>query len=123
MTAVIDNGTLILRNVGSYYSLLTSTGKLKWDKKTQSLRGTADLELLDTLSSIMRLPLELEAERRKMREVRQAIDRERIEAEPTPLVHYPVKARLLKHQIRGANMALLAFGAIRADEWERRGAV
>ncbi len=83
---------------------------MKWDKKTQTLRGAADLELLDKLSSIVRLPPAAENRRQRLRAVQDAVDRERINPEPVPFFKYPVKMPLYAHQVRGANMAMLTFG-------------
>ena len=37
------------------------------------------------------------------------IDAERLNENPVPLAKYPVKVNLFKHQLRGANMALIAM--------------
>jgi SNF2 family DNA or RNA helicase len=50
----------------------------------------------------------------RLGKTRREIDAERLVEDPAPLLPYPVKANLYKHQIRGANMALRAFGALDA---------
>ena len=42
--------------------------------------------------------------------------REQLEKDPKPLVDYPVKAKLMRHQIVGANMALIQFGLFDEEE-------
>lgn len=42
--------------------------------------------------------------------LQEAIDSERASREVSPVYPYPVKTRLFQHQVRGANMALLALG-------------
>ena len=44
--------------------------------------------------------------------VREAANRERLKEDPVPLYPYPVKTSMYKHQIRGANMAMLTMGLI-----------
>ena len=50
--------------------------------------------------------------KQRLNEIAQAVDRERMEAEPDPLYKYPVKYPLFKHQTRAANMALITFGLV-----------
>lgn len=112
MRITMKDGQLVLADVGAYYGVLRSWGLLTYHKPTQTLRGTVSLELLDNLAGLGRLPREIEAERQHLRAVKEAIDAERGNEHPVPLVRYPVKAKLFEHQIRGANMCLLAFGAV-----------
>ena len=42
------------------FTVIKSWNKMKWDRKAQLLRGTADIELLDKLASIVRLPPAIE---------------------------------------------------------------
>ena len=107
----LKGNTLILVEVDNVqFAIIKSWNKMKWDKKTQTLRGTADLELLDKLSGIVRLPPAAESRRQRLRAVQDAVDRERINPEPVPFFKYPVKMPLYAHQVRGANMAMLTFG-------------
>jgi hypothetical protein len=46
------------------------------------------------------------------------IQRESLDKDPVPLVHYPVKAKLMRHQIVGANMALIQFGVLEDEDYE-----
>ena len=116
MKMAVDGGTLIIKDADNVqFTVIKSWNKMKWDKKTQTLRGTADLELLDKLSSIVRLPPAAENRRQHLRAVQDAVDRERVNPEPVPLCSYPVKMPLYAHQVRGANMAMLTFGWAQPD--------
>ena len=46
----LKGNTLILVEVDNVqFAIIKSWNKMKWDKKSQSLYGTADIELLDKL--------------------------------------------------------------------------
>ena len=92
------------------FTIIKSWNKMIWIKETKSLIGTADLELLDKLASIVRLPPSVEARRTELRRVSVAVDRERMNEDPVPYYPYPVKMPLYRHQVRAADMALLVFG-------------
>ena len=51
-----------------------------------------------------------------MNRIAGAVDQERMKEDPEPLYKYPVKFPLFKHQVRGANMALITFGLIEPPE-------
>lgn len=92
------------------FAVIKSWNKLRWDRNSKTLHGTADIELLDKLSSIVRLPPSVERRWRDLHALQDAVDRERVNPEPAPFYKYPVKMPLYAHQVRGANMALLTFG-------------
>ena len=107
----LKGNTLILVEVDNVqFAIIKSWNKMKWDRKAQLLRGTADIELLDKLASIVRLPPAIEDRRSRLHALQDAVDAERVNQEPTPFFKYPVKLPLYAHQMRGANMALLTFG-------------
>lgn len=113
MEIAMKDNQILMRNMdNTQYSILRNTGKCIWDKKRQMLIGDVSLELLDTLNSIIRLPDRIKAEYIRLKAIQEAIDRERLNENPVPLVDYPVKLPLFKHQVRGANLALLAFGVV-----------
>lgn len=113
MKMKLDNGTLIIADCDStQFNIIKSWNKLKWNKSRQWLEGPCTGELLNKLSSIVRLPAPIEAERKHFNDVAAAVDRERMKEDPVPLYKYPVKYPLFKHQTRGANMALITFGLI-----------
>lgn len=111
MKMALQGNTLLIKDADNVqFTVIKSWNKMKWDKKSATLRGTADLELLDKLAGMVRLPPAIEDRRTRLHAVQDAVDRERINPEPQPFYKYPVKLPLYAHQTRGANMALLTFG-------------
>ena len=111
MKMALQGNTLLIKDADNVqFTVIKSWNKMKWDKKTQTLRGIGDLELLDRLSSIVKLPPAIAERRNQLRTIQDAVDRERVNPAPSPLYHFPVKMPLYAHQTRGANMALLTFG-------------
>ena len=111
MKMALQNGTLLIKDADNVqFTVIKSWNKMKWEKKSQVLKGTADIELLDKLASIVHLPPAIEDRRTRLHALQDAVDRERVNPEPKPLCKYPVKLPLYAHQTRGANMALLTFG-------------
>lgn len=98
------------------FTIIKSWNKMKWDKKNKMLTGLADIELLDKLAGIVRLPQAIDTYRGRLHRVQDAVDRERMDPEPEPLYKFPVKMNLYRHQTRGANMALLTFGLIEPEQ-------
>ena len=96
------------------FQRLKNIGGLRWNRTTRCMVGPVSLNLLDGLARYYKLPADMEAKRQRMGKTRREIDAERLAEDPAPLLPYPVKANLYKHQIRGANMALRAFGALDA---------
>ena len=117
MKMALQGNTLkIIEADNVQFTVIKSWNKMRWNKKLKQLEGIADLELLDKLSSIVRLPPAIEAHRAELHRIQEAVDRERIDPDPKPLYKYPVKLPLYRHQTRGANMALLTFGLIQPQE-------
>lgn len=113
MKMALQGTTLKIREADNVqFTIIKSWNKMKWNKKLQQLEGIADMELLDKLASIVRLPPSIEQHRADLHKVQDAVDRERVNENPEPAYPYPVKMSLYKHQVRGANMALLTFGLI-----------
>lgn len=113
MEIAMKDGQILMRNLDTVqYNVLRNSGKCVWDKKKQMLIGDVSLELLDTLNYLVRLPERIHAEYIRLKRLQEAIDKERLNENPVPLVKYPVKLPLFAHQVRGANMALLAFGVV-----------
>lgn len=96
------------------FQRLKNIGGLRWNRTTRCMVGSVSLNLLDGLARYYKLPADMEAKRQRLGKTRREIDAERLAEDPVPLLPYPVKANLYKHQIRGANMALRAFGALDA---------
>lgn len=111
MLMKMNNDTILLKDVSeAQYSVIRSWNRFKFDKKTKIIEGPADMDTLDRLSRMVKLPASIEAYRAKLHRVQDAIDAERKNESPVPFYPYPVKVSLFRHQQRGANMALLAFG-------------
>jgi len=104
---------------------LKSWGSLiKWRKKMHQWggagwEGPVCAELLNKLAGTVPLTGSLEAERRRLNAIQEAVDAERVRPAEglRPFVKYPVKRSLYAHQIRAANMCLLTFGLIDPANW------
>lgn len=96
------------------FQRIKNIGGLRWNRTTRCMVGPVSLNLLDGLARYYKLPADMETKRQRLGKTRREIDAERLAEDPAPLLPYPVKANLYKHQIRGANMALRAFGALDA---------
>lgn len=96
------------------FQRLKNISGLRWNRTTRCMVGPVSLNLLDGLARFYKLPADMETKRQRLGKTRRVIDAERLAEDPAPLLPYPVNANLYKHQIRGANMALRAFGALDA---------
>lgn len=96
------------------FQRLKNISGLRWNRTTRCMVGPVSLNLLDGLARFYKLPAGMETKRQRLGKTRREIDAERLAEDPAPLLPYPVNANLYKHQIRGANMALRAFGALDA---------
>lgn len=96
------------------FQRIKNISDLRWNRTTRCMVGPVSLNLLDGLARYYKLPADMETKRQRLGKTRREIDAERLAEDPAPLLPYPVKANLYKHQIRGANMALRAFGALDA---------
>ena len=96
------------------FQRLKNISGLRWNRTTRCMVGPVSLNLLDGLARYYKLPADMETKRQRLGKTRREIDAERLAEDPAPLLPYPVKANLYNHQIRGANMALRAFGALDA---------
>lgn len=93
-------------------AIIKSWGKMKYSRSNQMYEGPVSMELLNKLAGLVRLPPVIEAVRKNMNKVQEAVDQERVRKDPKPLVDYPVTKSLYQHQVRAANMALLTFGLV-----------
>lgn len=117
MKMALQGNTLkIIEADNVQFTVIKSWNKMKWNKSLQQLEGTADMELLDKLSGIVRLPPAVAERRTELHRVQDAVDRERVNENPKPIYPYPVKLPLYRHQIRAANMAMITFGLIEPPE-------
>lgn len=113
MKMAMKDGQILIREADNVqFAIIKSWGKMKWNRATQTLSGVADMELLNKLAEIVSLPASIEAERIKLNEIMAAVDKERMNPKPIPIILPPVKVSLFAHQIRGYNMALMTFGLV-----------
>ena len=114
MQMAMKDGLIYIKDMDSVqFQIIKSWGKMKWNKRMQMLTGPADIELLNKLADhLVKLPESIEAERQKLNKVMAAVDKERMNENPKPLLKPPIKVSPFKHQIRGYNMALMALGLV-----------
>lgn len=113
MKMALKDGQIMIKEADNVqFQIIKSWGKMKWSRQTQTLSGSADIELLNKLASIVNLPPGIEAERQKLNAVMAAVDKERMNENPKPLIEPPIKVRPFKHQVRGYNMALMTLGLV-----------
>ena len=125
MKMALNGSTILLVDVNSaQFAIIKSWSKMRWNAKEKQLEGTASLELLDKLAGLVRLAPSVEARRQELRQVLDAVDRERVNPHPRPFYKYPVKLPLYAHQVRASNMCLITFGwvppsgnIIRLQDW------
>ena len=117
MKIALSNGVLrIIEADEVQKTIIKSWNRMRWIRGQQMYEGTASLELLNKLATIVHLPPSIEAERVRMNTVQKAVDRERVKKDPKPMTRYPVTKNLYEHQVRAANMALMTFGIIDQEE-------
>ena len=117
MKMKMEDGTLIVAAMDStQYAIIKSWNLMRYNRLMKWVEGSVTLELLDKFSSIVKLPDSIEAERQRLKDIQDAVDRERLREEPHPLYKYPVKIPLFEHQVRAANMALITFGLIKPED-------
>ena len=109
----IDGDTVVLSQVGEYYDKIADTGQFKWNRRNKTMEAPMTVESLGALlRAVGRLPPLLQ-DRLKILERRDAMlqeQRENLDKDPNPLFDYPVNAKLMRHQVVGANMAMIVFG-------------
>lgn len=105
-----DDNMLIIKDITSeQFAVIKSWNKMVWKKATKTLEASCEIELLDKLSTLVKLPPRISAYRDELMKVQTAVDDMRIKENVTPIVQPPVKANLFQHQVRGYNMALINF--------------
>lgn len=101
---------LIIKDITSeQFAVIKSWNKMVWKKATKTLEAPCEIELLDKLSTLVKLPPRISAYRDELVKVQAAVDDMRIKENVTPIIQPPVKANLFQHQVRGYNMALINF--------------
>lgn len=113
MKMMIRDGRVTLLEVPpSKAQQIKKTNRMRWDRETGSFTAPASLGLLESLAGVFRFPQPYAAILDGMIRNRAAMEDERTKETPEALYEYPVKRTLYRHQVRAANMALLAFGLI-----------
>ncbi len=101
---------LIIKDITSeQFAVIKSWNKMVWKKATKTLEAPCEIELLDKLSTLVKLPPRISAYKDELMKVQTAVDDMRIKKNVTPIIQPQVKANLFQHQIRGYNMALINF--------------
>ena len=117
MKIALKSGEILIKDANSVQSqVIKSWGKMKWNRATQTLNGPVEADLLNQIASMVRLPDPIEKERQRLNNIVQAVDRERLNPTPIPLIKPPIKVRPFSHQVRAYNMALLIFELVEAEE-------
>ena len=108
----MKNGRIVLAQIEqARMDKLKKTGMLRWNKAARTYSAPVTLDLLDVLSQIFPLPDTVEAERQRLAGIARQLDAQRAASEPVPLTSYPVRAKLFRHQVRAANMALIQLSS------------
>ena len=112
MKVAMKNGRIILAQIEqARMDKLKKTGMLRWNKAARTYSAPVTLDLLDVLAQIFPLPDTVKVERRRLAGIARQLDAQRAAAEPVPLTAYPVRAKLFRHQVRAANMALIQLSS------------
>ena len=108
----MKNGRIVLAQIEqARMDKLTKTGMLRWNRAARTYSAPVTLDLLEVLAQIFPLPDTVEAERRRLTGIARQLDAQRAASEPVPLTSYPVRAKLFRHQVRAANMALIQLSS------------
>lgn len=108
----MKNGRIVLAQIEqARMDKLKKTGMLRWNRATRTYSAPVTLDLLEVLAQIFPLPDTVEAERRRLASIARQLDAQRAASEPVPLTSYPVRAKLFRHQVRAANMALIQLSS------------
>lgn len=112
MKIAMKEGRIVLAEIEqARMDKLKKTGMLRWNRATRTYSAPVTLDLLEVLAQIFPLPDTVEAERRRLAGIVCQLDAQRAAAEPVPLTSYPVRAKLFRHQVRAANMALIQLSS------------
>ena len=113
MKMALKDGQILIKEADNVqFQIIKSWGKMKWSRVSQTLSGVVDIELLNKLAGLVNLPVRIEAERKRLNRIMAAVDKERVNENPVPIIKPPIKVSLFKHQIRGYNMALMVLGFV-----------
>lgn len=113
--AIKDGRIYLIEFDDTQYGVMRSWGTLRYVRAKKWMEGPVSLELLEKLARITTLSPTAEQLRKKLADTQEAVDKLRTEKDPKPLVHFPIKGSLYKHQIRAADMALVEFGLVNPE--------
>lgn len=108
MKIALQNGVIIIAEANDRFQALKSIG-FKYQKSDKTLRLDLSLQNLELLEKIIKLPQSFMEIKNHLAQNQLIIDEMRKDPDPKPIVEYPVKVNLFKHQIRAANMAMVTF--------------
>ena len=112
MKVAIKDGRIVLAQIEqARMDKFKKTGMLRWNRAARTYSAPVTLDLLDALAQIFPLPDTVEAERQRLAGIARQLDAQRAASEPVPLTSYPVRAKLFRHQVRAANMALIQLSS------------
>lgn len=112
MKVAIKDGRIVLAQIEqARMDKFKKTGMLRWNRAARTYSAPVTLDLLEVLAQIFPLPGTVEAERRRLTGIARQLDAQRAASEPVPLTSYPVRAKLFRHQVRAANMALIQLSS------------
>ena len=112
MKIAMKDGRIVLAQIEqARMDKLKKTGMLRWNRAVRTYSAPVTLDLLEVLAQIFPLPDTVEAERRRLAGIARQLDAQRAASEPVPLTSYPVRAKLFRHQVRAANMALIQLSS------------
>lgn len=85
--------------------------------------GPLTIENLEKIQNFSRgqMPESFCRELRRLRAKKDRLDNERLREDVVPIYDYPVKVKLFKHQLRGANMAMITFDEAEGGGYESSG--
>lgn len=110
MKIALRDGKVILAEIDPLrFEQIKRIGTLRWNRRTRTYTGSANRDTLDALAAIFPLPSNVEGVRKRLAYISGQIEEQRNAENPAPLYPYPVKGQLYKHQIRGANMAMMTM--------------
>ena len=122
MKVALKNGYLMIKEMTSQqWDVVKSWNRMKYNRKEKMMVGYADIELLTLFSKMAPLTPIVQEELKRQLELQNAVDAERLNEEPVPLIRMPIKANPYKHQIRGFNMAMLIFGVVKPKGYKDNG--
>lgn len=113
MMAKMDEQNIYIKDCDStQFSIIRSWNKMKYDRKSKMLVGPCEIELLNKLAEMVRLPDRMERYRQKLNRIQLEVDKIRNADKAEPIIKPPVKVSLFNHQAKALNMALITFGVV-----------